>query len=282
MSLKFTKDRYNGRAIDPTPDQAALAPPEFAARLSSLLAEWKTQGVRGVWLKLPQSAAALVPVAVEQGFQFHHARPGYLQLTLWLPGGESRLPEYPHHQIGVAGMVLSPDGSRVLAIQEKTGVTAGRKDFWKLPGGLVDSGEDIKTAVEREVEEETGIVADFVSIATFRETHQGPFGCTDLYLVCVLRLPEGTKELPEPVPEEQEIARAEWRPLDRFLSLPMYKKGLYGELLRKAAEVATQQARGGRVAGLQEQKLPSFSNKVESLYYTDNTSQGVPRTTARL
>jgi hypothetical protein len=31
-------------------------------------------------------------------------------------------------------------------IQEKSGVTAGRKDFYKLPGGLVDPSEDIQVA----------------------------------------------------------------------------------------------------------------------------------------
>ena len=48
-------------------------------------------------------------------------------------------------QGGVWGCLIRLNDAKVpeiLAIQEKTGVTAGWKDFWKVPGGLVDSGED--------------------------------------------------------------------------------------------------------------------------------------------
>ena len=41
--------------------------------------------------------------------------------------------------------------------------------LWKLPGGLVETGESIEQAVVREVWEETGINANFVSILGFRE-----------------------------------------------------------------------------------------------------------------
>ena len=95
-------------------------------------------------LRLPTSASALVPAAVAVGFEFHHARPGYVMLTRWLPtdAGPSPLPACPHHQFGVGGMVTNSKG-QVLCIQEKS----GRTGFWKLPGGLVDPGEDVAAAV---------------------------------------------------------------------------------------------------------------------------------------
>jgi len=42
-------------------------------------------------------------------------------------------------------------------------------DLWKLPGGLVETGESIQEAAIREVWEETGIKTKFVSILGFRE-----------------------------------------------------------------------------------------------------------------
>eukprot|EP01062_Namystynia_karyoxenos_P062396 TRINITY_DN55292_c0_g1_i1.p1 TRINITY_DN55292_c0_g1~~TRINITY_DN55292_c0_g1_i1.p1 ORF type:complete len:278 (+),score=37.63 TRINITY_DN55292_c0_g1_i1:85-918(+) len=267
--LSGKRDRYNGLTVSLSAAELALGSDEFAERLKASLARWRADGVRGVWLQLPARAAALVPAAVGQGFVYHHARPSHLMLTHWLSDdSDSHLPPYPHHQIGVAGMVLSGDGERVLAIQEKRGITAGR-NFWKLPGGLVDPGEGIRSAVEREVEEETGVRADFRCIAAFRETHQGPFGCTDLYCVCVLQLPvevAASGELPEPQPQEEEVARAEWISLEDFLGAPHYRRGLYGELLRRGAAAARQLLRGGTLPGLEERKLPSFPGRVESLY----------------
>ena len=46
----------------------------------------------------------------------------------------------------------------MLVVQEKSGPSAGI-NMWKLPGGLVDSKEDISAAAVREVWEETGVKA---------------------------------------------------------------------------------------------------------------------------
>ena len=41
--------------------------------------------------------------------------------------------------------------------------------MWKLPGGLVETGESLEEASLREVWEETGVKCDFKGVLGFRE-----------------------------------------------------------------------------------------------------------------
>ena len=66
--------------------------------------------------------------------------------------------------------------------------------LWKLPGGLVENGESIQEAAVREVWEETGVKANFLSILGFRELMKYQWGQSDLYFVCVLE-PEGDETI---------------------------------------------------------------------------------------
>jgi hypothetical protein len=46
-------------------------------------------------------------VACQEGFQYHHAEPGYVMLTYWIPDYPCMLPTSPSHQIGVGGFVIN-------------------------------------------------------------------------------------------------------------------------------------------------------------------------------
>ena len=227
-----------------------------------------------VWLTAPLEATHLVPVAVEMGFTYHHADADGAVLTLWLPEHEpNSLPSYPHIGHGVGGIVLNARGE-VLGIQEKAGVTAGMASFWKIPGGLVDKGEDLHDAAVREVLEETGVKTKFVSIAAIRESQNGPFETTDCYCVCVMQLDEDEygDDIPSPSPQEAEIANTEWLPVDEFLksSAP---RGLYGDMIRIGVEAAQASLRGEGISGMQMKRLPSGKDRrtgeliVETMYY---------------
>ncbi len=48
---------------------------------------------------MPITKVALVEPAVQQGFIFHHAEPGYVQLCRWLPSTPSKLPANASHQV---------------------------------------------------------------------------------------------------------------------------------------------------------------------------------------
>ena len=193
LRIKLDKMYHGVQATvtcDDTTTDPSLDRGSFAAHLGACLDAWVADGRRGVWLTVPMGAADLVPEALLLGFECHHANSDEMMLTNWLPGlqGEpSTLPLYPHHQVGVGGVVVNAN-REILAIQEKRGITAGMKGFWKLPGGIVDPAEGVSSAACREVLEETGIHTTFHSIAAFRETHAGPWGTTDLYMLCILRV----------------------------------------------------------------------------------------------
>ena len=94
-----------------------------------------------------------------------------------------------------------------------------KPNFWKLPGGAVDVGEDVAAAAEREVLEETGIVAEFESCIGFRQIKAFRFGRDDIYNVCVLRA-KGQNGEKNPVPQASEILDVKWVPLSEGLSMP--------------------------------------------------------------
>eukprot|EP00754_Rhynchopus_humris_P041745 Rhum_TRINITY_DN25287_c0_g1::Rhum_TRINITY_DN25287_c0_g1_i1::g.181734::m.181734 len=282
LASQATGDRYNGATLrlDPAAFRNVSAE-TFSEQLEAALGEWRARRVSGVWLRVPTDLHRFVSPAVELGFAFHHARPTHVMLNAWLKDGESRLPEGASHQIGTGGLVLSPDGEHVLVIQEKTGITAGMKEFWKLPGGLVDRREDVQAGACREVLEETGLKTRFRAIAGFREHHAALFGLSDLYFVCVLQLDEAAYPdafaggaLPAPAPCEREVAACRWMPVSEFRALPVYNKpGLYSDLICASLDVAKAvhegevgaSGSGGR--GLfHKSLLHPMSKRMESLY----------------
>lgn len=56
---------------------------------------------------------------------------------------------------GVAGVILR--GNRIVLVRRKYGATRGK---WCIPCGNVEIGEGIRTAVKREIREETGLDVD--------------------------------------------------------------------------------------------------------------------------
>jgi 8-oxo-dGTP diphosphatase len=59
--------------------------------------------------------------------------------------------------VGAAVVVFDGDG-RLLMVRRAPGST--RSGYWSIPAGFVDYGEEIRSAAARELEEETGLIAE--------------------------------------------------------------------------------------------------------------------------
>ncbi len=75
-------------------------------------------------------------------------------------GANRRYPELP--MLGVGAVLLSGGLDHVLLIKRAAPPAQG---LWSFPGGLVHAGETLRSACAREVEEETGLIADLRDVA---------------------------------------------------------------------------------------------------------------------
>jgi len=240
-------DPYGGLSVGTDAVNGCKTSDCFADTLRSSIDEWKRSGKRGIWLQIPSSRPELIAVAREQDFEFHHAEKSYLMLNRWLSDSEpNQLPSNASHSLGV-GIVCINDDGEVLVVREKRGPAAARADFWKVPTGLVNQGEDACSAALRELKEETGIDAQFVSLAGIREQHNGLHGKSNMYMVCVVKPLHTDIQL-----QLSELADAKWMNVANLTTLKHYTDGtVYSELNRAAIQVA-----GRPKAGLLAENLP--------------------------
>jgi 8-oxo-dGTP pyrophosphatase MutT (NUDIX family) len=191
----------------------------FRSRLESTLAMCREMGKSSLWVEVPMSRASLVEDMAHVGLRFHHAEGETAVLNLWLRDGQSKIPLFATHNVGVGGLVVNSRGE-ILCVREL------RRNYlpWKTPTGLADLGETIEDAAVREVYEETGIQTKFHSVVGFRQTHGLAHGRSDLFFVCRLdpveRVdPDGNVVIPDPVIQPCEIETAAWIPLDDYRAM---------------------------------------------------------------
>jgi len=207
--IKAVPNPFGGLVVESADLPASAA--EFRERLVPSIAAWKEQKAKVVWLSIARSQADLIPAAVEAGCVFHHALADSLQLTLTRAPG-SFIPPFATHYVGAGGVVVREDG-RLLVVSERYKLLPGRR--LKLPGGALNAGEHISSAVVREVKEETGIDARFESVVCFRHWHGYRYGKSDIYFVC--RLTPLTFDIKM---DEGELAECLWLPVADFLADP--------------------------------------------------------------
>lgn len=205
--LPFAPDQFGGIIVEP--NTLPESPDAFREALGFSLAHWKADGSRLVWLDLSIAAAALIPIAVEAGFIFHHSEEDHLVLTCRLVEG-AFIPGHATHYIGAGGVVINAR-DELLVVCERHRRT--KQPYYKLPGGALHAGEHLVDGVIREVLEETGINTTFESLVCFRHWHGYRYGKSDIYFVC--RLAPLSEELTMQTEELEELL---WMPIADYMS----------------------------------------------------------------
>jgi len=114
--------------------------------------------------------------------------------------------------IGCAGVVTREiEGvTKALLVQRGHNPFAG---MWQIPGGYAEQDELLSTAVEREVHEESKIIADVHDVLAFRHSVGGSIGgpATNIYVIFRLNYQSG-----EPEPDGDEISDAGFYSLEEM------------------------------------------------------------------
>ena len=204
-AFKANTNPFGG--IIPEPSGLPGDPVIFGDKLKESLEIWQAAGYKVVWLELNLDLADLVPVAVKQGFEYHHSGKNYLMLTKSIVEN-AFIPPYASHYIGAGGVAVNKNDELLVVHEKGRGSSA---PFYKLPGGALHAGEHLVEGVIREVLEETGIQSRFLSLACFRNQHGYRYGKSDIYFVC--RLEPLTNEITK---QEEEIEDCIWMPIKEY------------------------------------------------------------------
>ncbi len=205
--LEANPNRFQGIELDPI--ALPRDPREFRSRLAASLREWRREAFKVVWITIPIERAALIPVATQAGFSFHHAGESHLVLTKRLESA-ALIPEYATHYIGAGGVVIN-SSEELLVVSELH--RRSESPYYKLPGGALHPGEHIADCVRREVFEETGVRTKFEKLVCFRHWHGYRYDKSDIYFVCRL------SPLSEAISiQAEEIEECLWLPVAEYLS----------------------------------------------------------------
>lgn len=198
--IKTTDNKYDGVLVDNT--TLPKNKDEFKEEIVQLIESTKNKKL--LWIEIPIEKSEYIPVLTKLDFEFHHCDEKSLMLLKKLTH-DSFVPTTKNYIVGVGAVVLLEGQLLVVKDRFSTG--------YKLPGGHIDKKESIKSALKREVYEETGIHIEFESIVNIGHFRNGQFGASILYIVCTAKAL--TKKIT--INDSSEIAEARWIVPEEFL-----------------------------------------------------------------
>ncbi|KAB7887560.1 NUDIX hydrolase [Poseidonibacter ostreae] len=196
-------DPYNGITIE----QSSLpnSKEEFEINLDYLIEN--TQDRRNViWIYIDIKRSDFIPIATKKGFFFHSCDEKYVLVVKRLIKG-AIIPTAANHTLGVGAVVIN-EANQLLVIKERVSNLG-----FKLPGGHIDNGEMISSAVVREVKEETGIDVEFDSIISLGHFYPHQFHKSNLYILCIAN----AKSSEINIEDTKEILEARWMDINEYL-----------------------------------------------------------------
>lgn len=138
--------------------------------------------------------------------------------------------EYPDRPLVAVGAVIV-HGSHVLIVQRASPPRLGE---WTIPGGLVEVGETLRQATEREVLEETGLVVKAGPVLdVFDSIYPDAEGRTEYHYVLIDFLCELVSGDLQPATD---ISAARWITLAELGSTPLI--GFSAQVIRKGFDMA--------------------------------------------
>lgn len=178
---------------------------EFEINLDYLIEEVENKR-NLIWIYIDIEKSDFISIATKKGFFFHSCDEDYVLIVKRIKA-DAIVPTAANHTLGVGAVVIN-DNNEILVIKERIS-TLG----YKLPGGHIDNGEMISTAVQREVFEETGIDVEFESIISLGHFYPHQFHKSNLYIICIAK--PKTSEIN--IHDTHEIIDAKWIDVNKYL-----------------------------------------------------------------
>ena len=82
-------------------DEASTVGEAFRLRLAATVTACRELGKSSLWIEVPLSRASVMEPMAEVGLRFHHALDETAVLNIWLQQGQSKIPEFATHNVGV-------------------------------------------------------------------------------------------------------------------------------------------------------------------------------------
>lgn len=204
-SFEVFLDIYNGITINNFHKNKEKE--KFEENINNFITELEKDKRNLLWIHLDIKDSKYISFLTSNDFKYHTCHENSILLVKRLIK-DSIIPTASNHTLGV-GVIVINDKNEILLIKERYSNIG-----FKLPGGHIDDGELIQSAVIREVKEETGIDVEFESIMNIGHFYPHQFDKSNMYILCKAN----AKSSKIQINDTNEIIQCEWIDLNTYLN----------------------------------------------------------------